>query len=155
MGRNVVQLLHIILILSQLVFALIPYYCFKRGEAVNINFIVFGLTQAQVITLQGGLTQAQVITLQGGLTQAQVITLQGGLTQVQVITLQGGLTQAQVITLQCNHYTTDSVKKGLTKIDNGIAKQNLFKDEQKLTGKANVAQFKKIHNTVALLNIKC
>jgi hypothetical protein len=143
MGRNVVQLLHIILILSQLVFALIPYYCFKRGEAVNINFIVFGLTQAQVITLQGGLTQAQVITLQGGLTQ------------VQVITLQGGLTQAQVITLQCNHYTTDSVKKGLTKIDNGIAKQNLFKDEQKLTGKANVAQFKKIHNTVALLNIKC
>ena len=100
MGRNVVQLLHIILILSQLVFALIPYYCFKRGEAVNINFIVFGLTQAQVITLQGGLTQAQVITLQGGLTQAQVITLQGGLTQAQVITLQGGLTQAQVITLQ-------------------------------------------------------
>ena len=119
MGRNVVQLLHIILILSQLVFALILYYCFKRGEAVNINFIVFGLTQAQVITLQGGLTQAQVITL------------------------------------QCNHYTTDSVKKGLTKIDNGIAKQNLFKNEQKLTGKANVAQFKKIHNTVALLNIKC
>jgi hypothetical protein len=56
MGRNVVQLLHIILILSQLVFALIPYYYFKRGEAVNINFIAFGLTQAQVITLQGGLT---------------------------------------------------------------------------------------------------
>jgi hypothetical protein len=42
-GRHVAPLGHIILILSQPVFALSPYCCVLSGEATNTNFIVFGL----------------------------------------------------------------------------------------------------------------
>ena len=44
--RHVDPFGHIILIPSQLVFALIPLCCVLSGEATNTNFIVFGLTQA-------------------------------------------------------------------------------------------------------------
>ena len=43
--RNVTPLGHIILILSQPVFALSPKCCVLGGEATNTNFIVFGLTR--------------------------------------------------------------------------------------------------------------
>jgi hypothetical protein len=45
MDRYVAPVRHIILILSQPVFALSSYCCMLSGEAANINFIVFGLTQ--------------------------------------------------------------------------------------------------------------
>jgi hypothetical protein len=43
--RHVAPLWHIILILSQPVFAHTPYCCVLSGEATNTNFIVFGLTR--------------------------------------------------------------------------------------------------------------
>ena len=43
--RHVTPPGHIILILSQPVFALSPKYCVLGGEATNTNFIVFGLTR--------------------------------------------------------------------------------------------------------------
>jgi hypothetical protein len=44
-GRHVAPLRHIILILSQPVFALSPECCVLSGEATNTNFKVFGLTR--------------------------------------------------------------------------------------------------------------
>jgi hypothetical protein len=48
LGRHVAPLGHIILILSQPVFALTPYCCVLSGEAANTNFIVFGLTRTRL-----------------------------------------------------------------------------------------------------------
>ena len=45
-GRHAAPLGYIILIPSQPVFALSPYFCMLSGEATNTNFIVFGLTRS-------------------------------------------------------------------------------------------------------------
>lgn len=44
-GRDVTPLVHVILILSQPVFALSLQCCMLNGEATNTIFIVFGLTR--------------------------------------------------------------------------------------------------------------
>ena len=48
--RHVTPLRHIILILSQPVFALTPQWCVLSREAGNTNFIVFGLTEPELKT---------------------------------------------------------------------------------------------------------
>ena len=48
MGRHIAPLRHIILILSQPVFALTLYCCLLSGDATNTNCIVFGFTRTEL-----------------------------------------------------------------------------------------------------------